>query len=376
VGLANEVGTNLWYNFPPHITHSSVTEIVTLISKTLKTGCYFEYANEIWNFGYGFPQTIWAGHCGASLGFPQGDNRQIYGFYALRVVEFMRLATSAWGERGGLRCVSAFQAYGPTGIRGGTNLYRLQGADLSRSHGYSKYNSYVNADYNASPNRPVDVCDVLAYATYYSGAQCANFDPNYSNAGGTGLTTGGPPGWTTGLLGAADAFAAGDAASIADAFAFLDWDIRQGTNNGRPGGQTLLSLKRGAVNGSGIYPVWEAVARSYDGARPKGKRDLTIECYEGAMECSAPSKPRCAALGIDASYGGPGGKIDNLLKGYKNSAMFVATVQQQFNDFFSSPHSKTASWFLMTGGNQWSMYPGDVYTKPYGSYEAVKRFGR
>jgi hypothetical protein len=368
IGLANQVGANLWYCFPPHIAYSSVSEITKLIGGTLRTDCYFEYANEVWNFAYGYPQTGWALNCGLALGFPKDNNRHMYGFYALRVAQIMPLVKRAWGARSGLKCVMAFQAYGSVG---GTNLYRFKGGDLNTSLNYAKYNSYVGASYNASPNRPVDVCDVLSYATYYSGAQCANFDPNYSNIGGTGLTTGGPPGWTTGLLGAADAYATGDPTSMAMALQFLDWDIRQGTKNGTPGGQTLFALKKGANSGSGIYPVWEDVAKSYDGDRPASKALLTVECYEGAMECAAPSTSRCAALGIDASYGGAGGKIDKLLKGYKNSNLFYTTVQQQYNDFFESAHSKTACWFIMTGGNQWSMYPGDVHSTPFKSFEAT-----
>jgi hypothetical protein len=374
IALANEVETDLWYTFPPHITNSSASEIATMISETLRTGCYFEYANEIWNFAYGFPQTGWAGNCGAKLGFPKDNNRQFYGFYALRVVQIMPIVKSVWGKRSGIKCVLAFQGYGPAGTHGSTSLYRLQGFDLDRSLGYANYNHYINADYNTSPNRPVDVCDVLAYATYYSGAQCANFDPNYSHAGGAGLSTGGPAGWTTGLLGAADAYEKGDESNIANALAFIDWDIREGTNNGKSGGQTLLALKGGANNGTGIYSVWEAVARSYDGSRPQGRANLTVECYEGGLECSAPSKARCASLGIDQAYGGSAGKIDNLLRAYKSSPLFSATVKQQFDDFFANAHSKTASWFLMTGGNQWSLYPGDVYTMPWQSYNAVREY--
>jgi hypothetical protein len=368
VALANQVGTNLWYTFPPHITFSSVSEITKLIGRTLEADCYFEFANEVWAFGYGFPQTTWALQCGVTLGFPKDNNRHIYGFYALRIAQIMPLVKSAWGARSGLKCVLAFQAYGPTG---GTNQYRLQGADLSTSLGYKKYDSYVRTSFNVSPNRPVDVCEVLSYATYYSGAQCANFDPNYVNVGGAGLTTGGPPGWNSGLLGAADAYATGDAKNMASAIAFLDWDIRQGTNNGKPGSATLFALKKGMNGGVGIYPAWEEVARNYDDHRPAGKLGLMVECYEGAMECSAPSKSRCTALAINASYGGLGGKIDNLIIGYKNSNLFYATVQQQYKDFLTNAHSKTASWFLMTGANQWSMYPGDVYSTPFKSFTAT-----
>lgn len=386
IGLANQVGCPLWYNYAPHITYknstmeptNSATQIATLIASTLNSGCYFEYANEVWNFGAGFQQTSWAVACGAALGFPNNNNRQYHSFYALRLAQIMPLVTTAWGGKAGLKCVLAWQAFdGGTGTGGSLNTYRLQGADLSTSLGYTKYNSYVAANFNASPNRPVDVSDVCSYATYYSGAQCANFDGNYKNVGGTGLTTGGPasgPGSAlSGLLGAADAFAGGD---NVNPIGWLDWDIRQGTNNGTAGGQTLLALKTGN-GGIGIYPPWEAVAASYDGAgRPAGKSNLTVELYEGAMECAPPSTAECTTLAISTTYGGATGKIGNLLTAYKQSTTFNATVQQQFSDFFAQTHSKTGSWFTLNGGSQWSMTepPGDVYSSQWQSYAAVQSF--
>lgn len=386
IGLANQLGCPLWYNFPPHITYqnstmeptNSVTQIAALIASTLTSGCYFEYANEVWNSAAGFQHTSWAANCGAALGFPNTQPNNYDSFYGFRVATIMPLVVTAWGVKSGLKCVSAFQAFG-----GSTNVsdHRLKGTDLASvangGQGNVTWISYTgNANFTASPNRPVDVTDTLAYATYYSGAQCANFDANYINAGGTGLTTGGPSGWTTGLLGAADAYAAGGATNIANAIAFLDWDIRQGINNGAAGGQTLLALLSGA-GGTGIYPRWETVAASFDGAgRPAGKTNLTVECYEGAMECAPPSTARCTALSISTSYGGATGLIGNLLTAYKNSSTFYATVQKQFNDFFASSHSKSANWFEFSGGDQWSMYQGDVYQPAWQSYAAVQNYNR
>lgn len=386
VGLANQVGCTLWYNFPPHVTYknstmeptNSVTQITSLISSTLTPGCYFEYANEVWNTAAGFPHTTWAANCGAALGFPNSQPNNYDSFYGFRIATIMPLVVTAWGVKSGLKCVSAFQAFGGSG---NVSSHRLQGTDLASvangGQGNATWISYTsNANFTASPNRPVDVTDTLAYATYYSGAQCANFDANYINAGGTGLTTGGPSGWTTGLLGAADAYAAGGATNIANAIAFLDWDIRQGTNNGAAGGQTLLALLSGA-GGTGIYPRWETVAASFDGAgRPAGKINLTVELYEGAMECAPPSTARCTVLSISTTYGGATGIIGNLLTAYKNSVSFYATVQQQLNEFFASSHSKSASWFEFSGGDQWSMYEGDVYQPTWQSYSAVQAYNQ
>lgn len=370
VALANSIFAHLWFTFPAMVNDSYVSNVATYVRNNLfqPLAFYPEYANEIWNNI--FPLTLWATARGAALGFPSGNNEQPQGWYGLRCRQIMGNITALWGSRGYLKRVLAFQAFGNTDQ---VNKYRLQGFDLNTSLGYTKYNSYVGVSYNTSPNRPVDFADVLAYATYFSGAQCANADASYKNVGGTGLTTGGQSGWTTGLLGAADAYAAGGSTNIANAIAFLDWDIKTGTNNGTAGSQTLLALNSGANIGSGgaigIYPSWEAIAASYDGAgRPAGTVNLTVECYEGALEVIAPSTAECTTLGISTSYGGPGGEIDNLITGYKNSATGFAIVATQFNQFKSQAHSLTPCWFVIGGPSQWSLLPGDEFSTPYQTY--------
>ena len=52
-------------------------------------------------------------------------------------------------------------------------------------------------------------------------------------------------------------------------------------------------------------------------------------------------------------FGGPGGKIDNLLSAYKNSAPGFNIVGTQFGQFKSQPHSLTPSgsyWAAQTNG--------------------------
>lgn len=382
IGLANQVGCGLYYNLAPHIVYASCTSIAALIGSTLAGNCYVEYANEVWNFAGGFQQTPWAVNCGAALGFPNNNGRQYHSFYALRVAQIMPLVTAAWSGSHRLKCVLAFQAFGVTGTGGSTNVYRMQGADLSTSLGYTKYNSYVAANFNAFPNRPVDVIDSAAYANYCSGAQCANFSANYSNVGGTGLTTGGPasgPGSAiSGLTGAADALASGD---TANAIAWLIWDITQGTNNGTAGAQTLLAFKSGANSGAGIYPPWETVIKSYDGVRPSGKANISTDLYEGnPCECAPPTTAMCTATGINTAYGGPGGKIDNLITAMKSSAAFAALLTQWANDFFAAGTAdgrvQTANFFAFSNNSQWSGYepPGDVYSTAWQSLAAIAAY--
>lgn len=384
--LANVLNKNLRETIPTHFDLASVNSWTALFRDNLNSNLslHAPYSNEVWNFGFGFEQTSWAQAYGAALGFPNNNNRQFYSAYSLRICQFMPAVASAWvangRSRSTLKCILEFQAFGPSGTGGATNVYRLQSADLAPSGthtgvGNATYVSVTGgADFTQFPNRAADVVDYLSYATYYSGAQCSNADGNYSNGSGTGLTTGGPSGWTTGLLGAADAFAAGGATNISNSNAFFDWDISQGTNNGVIWSQCTSQL---AAN---IYPVWETVAASYDAQRASGFSKLGIACYEGGLECIAPSTARCTALGISTAYGGPGGKIDNALTGYKTSALFTARVQQQFTDFMGtspgrgSNHSVAPAWYQFTGANQWAMEIADLYGGFFQSYNGFAAF--
>lgn len=351
IAFANRVNAHYWCTFPAYFDDASVSSVASLVRNKLAatlTG-YFEYANEVWNFG--FPVTPWAAAKGAALGFPADNNRQVYGWYAARFCQVMSLVSQAWAPRpiSQLRRVMAFQAFGPTA---GTSTYRFQGADLNGSL-YPNYTKAGFANYNVAPNRPIDCCDSLSYATYYSGAQCTNFDANYMNAGASNIT---------GLLAAADNFASGNAVQISSAFAFLQNDISSGTlSNGKPGAETLQMLKSGA-NGVGIYPAWNAIARQF------GK---PVECYEGGHESWYPSVQACSAMGISTGYGGPAGKIANLLNAFKMTAGFQALVQTQFSDFMGLQSSRTAAWLIIPGVNQWGFSTGDAYATKFTSWNAA-----
>lgn len=356
IAFANRVNADYWCTFPAYFDDASVSSVATLVRNNLAlalTG-YFEYANEVWNFG--FPVTPWAAAKGAVLGFPADNNRQVYGWYAARFCQVMSLVSQAWAPRAisQLRRVMAFQAFGPTGA---TSTYRFQGADLNGSL-YPNYTKAGLSNYNVAPNRPIDLCDSLSYATYYSGAQCTNFDANYMNLGVSNIG---------GLLAAADNFATGNAVQISSAFAFLQNDISSGTlSNGQLGGETLQSLRTGA-NGIGIYPAWDVIARQFGKA---------VECYEGGHESWYPSVQACAAIGISTSYGGPTGKVANLLNAFKMTAGFQTLVQAQLSDFMALQSSRTAAWLIIPGVNQWGFSTGDVYAKKFASWNAAVAFDK
>lgn len=241
VAICNAVNASIWYNFAPYATYknstmeptNSVSQITSYIKTNLNSNlnAYFEWANEVWNGG--FHQSVWATVCGDKLGIPSANTRDNFGFHGLRHAYVMAQVTSAWGASGPGSRLIRVNAAGAYTDQGSTNAYQFQGADLfvgnpAFTDGGVKYASYVNANFNvASPtyNRPIDLTDAISYADYSQGAQTPIADFLFS---ATDIVKGGPPGWTTGLIGAADAFAAGGSTNIANALAFMDWDVRFG----------------------------------------------------------------------------------------------------------------------------------------------------
>lgn len=345
VALCNQLGVAYWSNLHTHYTDESVKAHISYVRDNLQAGltCYYEHSNEVWNPG--FVQYNWAKMRGRAFGFSTANARQEYGAYGLRVRQIMGMVTTLYGAKKNFKRVMAIQAYGSTV---NTQAYRFNGADLS-SIASLPYKSLIGADYNAAPNRPIDYCDVLSYATYYSGAQLTGgaYDPVGSYGG---------------LLAAADGYATGDSEKVASALAFVDSDIRAGTRVGYGPNQTLAGLN------ALIYPAWEAIAASYDAPRAaQGLQPLTVECYEGGCECAAPTIAQCVTLGIDPTYST---KIASLLAAYKSSPVFKQLVLDQYTQFMSKPHSKTPAWFALQGASQWSIMKSNTYSDKFQSWDA------
>lgn len=451
VALCNRVGCGMWLNLPTHVTTKSstmepidsVTQLVKYVSDNLAGGDFnLEYSNEVWNAAGAIgANTSFAAVCAIALGFPSDNNRQPYGFYAYKACVVQPLAKAAWTSSRTLRMVDAFQAFGPSS---GTNTYRLKGSDLASvangGQGNALWVSYTgDANFRSFPNRPVDLCDTLAYAAYYSGAQCQNFDAAYTGLSSaktiTGISSASPgvitfnadPGYPTGsrvnlasiaqtgtptvsgmnvtltklsattysmytdatlatpidttsfaytsggtaksyptisgLTAWADQYALGDAVNQAAAIIALDADI-QGSNTG----QTTSALV------TNIYPTWETVAAGFDGARPAGKSNLTIELYESAFESVAPATASCTILGIATSYSS---SILTLLTAYKNSNVFYNRARKVLLQFAAASASSgrfvAGCWFIFSSFSQWSMKTGsDIYSSNFQSYDAVK----
>lgn len=346
VALCNKVGCNLWYNINANMPDNEITTIVQYIRDNLNSNlvAFFEFGNEIWG-GVAQPAAIiqtWANLV------PTGP-AQILG-YEIRKV--MGLVTTAWSPRGlgTLRRVAAWQAFGAISD---WNAITLQGQFFPRMTGLG---------WDTAPNRPVDFVDVIAYATYYEGPNTPAFQGGY---------TGNTSGVQAGLYTAADNYDSGNPTLMSSALDWVDNDIRQGTGgNGDP--QTLLDLfSRVVTNGqNGIYSGWEAMVATYDASRPTNK--LQVINYEGGLQINAPTTGTLTALGINTAYSA---KIANLFSAYKNDVRFKRLVLDQFNQFMTKPHSVAPAWYAFCGAkDQWSTHPGDLYSTPYKSYDALVQF--
>jgi hypothetical protein len=361
VALANRLRIHLWKIFPILYTDASVAAEVAYIRDNLNSNlnCYLELSNETWNAS--FIQNRICSARGLAFGFPNNNNRPASGYFGYRTRQIMANATTTWTTsraRAQLKCVMPIQSYGVTGTGGSTNVYRLQGADLvgATYAAYLSYNGGIDPGYNSFPNRPIDVCDVISHAPYFSGAQCTNFDANYIALGAANIA---------GLLSWADDYAGGNTTLMAAALASFDNDVRAGTTaSGGTLGTNTISHQN-----TNIFPAWETVSASYDGAgRPSGRPNLTVEQYENAYEGWYPSTSACTTMGISTAYGGAGGKIDLLIQAWKSSTYGYNIVKAQADLFFAQTHSKTTAWLQLSPLNQWSLLNGDMLGAPFQIY--------
>lgn len=323
VNLCNRTLCDFWFQVPAYWSDSDVVSAIAYIRDNLdsRLKCHLEFSNEIWNAI--FEQTNWSYHRGEIALGALGFVRQVYGWYALRVRQIMEAATSAWSPRSlsQLRRVMAYQFQGSPA---NTEPYRFQGVDLG-SFGY-----------NVAPNRPIDWCDVESAAPYLYGTQIANFDGNYHAP-------------MTEALAAADGYASSDPARMSSALDFADSDVRAGSLD---------------VFNSAIFPSSKTLAQTYN---------KQFVAYEGGYECLAPTTSRLTALGIDASYAA---KINNLIVAYKNDDRF----RKLYLDFYQKlvdgigPDAVPAQYALLLEQTpiwQWALYPGNIESTPYKSFDAI-----
>lgn len=446
IGFANRINADFWVTIPFWFTDASVTALVTLVRNNLNPGlkARFAYSNEVWNSG--FDQTDWAHSLGTAIGWSPSSDQNLHSWYGLRFRQITDLIDAAWSPRTTTERIRTieFQAFSSTTP---VDSFRLQGQKLNNA-GAANYASLGFSDYSTAGLRPIDKCDAMSYATYFSGAQCTNFDAAYlttqtevlvngatsanpcviqtssahgyttgqrvqlgrgtsngSSATGTSFTGawaalnaqsvtitvidtthfsvpidasafasysangGGVRRYRdemTGLIGAADDYASGDAVRMASALSWLDNDVRAGTNYGVLGAQTMASLNSTASGGNGIYPGWNTIAAGY------GK---PVTCYEGGFECWYPVGATCTALGYSAAtYGDATGRIALLLAAYKASTKFLRLVEDQRSQFLAFASSLVWAWLIVNTDSQWSLQAGDIYTNKYKSFDAIRLY--
>lgn len=316
-------------------------------------------------------------------------------------------------------------------IQTGTNTFSLTaGSTNIDSTGFGTYTSGGYVWKVAQSGRPIDIVDVISYATYSSGDTFTNADAAYQ---ATNLAA---------LNSAAASYVAGGG-GVATGLNWIDNDYQNGTSSGANGSQCLLGLS------NNLYPAWATLAAAYSGR--------TLECYEGACEMKAPSGARLTALGFTsigdiaitsvsgatfnlnahgltanqpiafsgtipaelqswAAFGTiyyvsatgltanafeisatPGGSVITttgtsgtlnfstgcanahlLLLGYKNDSRFqVATTNQlsQFKTAGAGLPLVSPAWFQVYGPNsQWSAYLGNFNSVPFKSWAAMIAF--
>ena len=317
---------------------------------------YAELSNETWNGAFSQFSYFW--QVAQALALPSkraGRIQQNLSASGLRTLQVMKVVSATWQRAGrqmtNLKRVMSCQA---TGDRDLFQMCKFNGADL-------------DFQYNSAPNRPIDNCDVVSYANYWTGAQ---LNSKYAS--------GGPAFEYSGLTAAADDYASGNPSRMTAALRWVDNDLKNGgaAPTGNPN-FTLASLASAANGGRGIFPGWEAVVASYDSPRARfipPLAPLTVEAYEGGQSILAPRKSQCSRIGISSRYSA---LIANMLEAYKFSPLASTQVQHGCEVFLSFSHSSSPAFLQLEGGGgniEWSLLSGDIYSAPYKLFDGVEAF--
>lgn len=247
--------------------------------------------------------------------------------------------------------------------------------------------------YNAFPTRPIDLSDGTSYATYVEGAQAGN---------GSGSWTGTQSFYNT-MFQASKDYASGVPASMTSAITAWSNDIRDGTVNGirNSNGMSSFLGTTNAASGSSFIPGWETKVAVYDGARPSGKSNLSVRCYEGHI----PQQPMVANIvggfgGIQstdltnqfnangwtlsptfgASNAVVAANMVTLALAYRNDAQY-ATDQLYFWNQQKSVHAtrnfSPAQYGFVNGlSGTWALYPGLLNTTPWQAFAGQAAYNR
>src|ERR1035437_4910452 len=232
INLANKTNANLWLTVPIMANNAYISSLATLaynmINSQLAAG--FELANEVWN---SFSQTYIAANRGFNLGINLTTGGSALDSKGLRTRQISDLVLAAgWsGQRSRVKIILAGQwvaigneqslSWNGTHLNPSTNqaLCLYLGGTFSGSCSLS---SAFN--YSASPNRPIDVTDYVAYAPYAGGT---NLNQGADVCLNCTLTAAQAPF----LQSVVTAWVANDPTNQAIAVALIDDDLHQGRIN-------------------------------------------------------------------------------------------------------------------------------------------------
>jgi hypothetical protein len=411
--LGTKLGMDIWLCLGVQTRNADAALIAAAVYDNLHSSlnCYFEFANENWNFQFG--QAFYLIQHGYRWGFSTSSGASLFNFWGYRFCELSK-SIKALGHSN-LKMSLAFQGAGDTTVD--TNLFKTP-LLKSTSTAYWAYNpiDYSVAGDGITTGRAVDFADVLSYGMYVYGATVLQFDAEYTTSI---FHPDKDAAFFAGLTAAADAYDGGDTSQVS----FVDNDIRYGTyppfavtiaadgtftcSSGTCasnsisanlhvqifviGGSLPSPLQDGTTN---IYYARDIGASTFKVSATKGGAAITsltggsgsfsvgisansiifwnsdrlnfwndyavtydkpVIIYEAAASPWYPSTSRCTTLGIDTAYSQ---KILNLVQGWCNADLARLNTIDLMEGFMAASKSLYAGQLQVIGCNPWSMLNG------------------
>jgi hypothetical protein len=171
IAECNEVGSPGWFSIPFWASDDYVTQLATLISNTYQPSTvYFEYVNEIWNTAFGFPFTnIAATYGNLTFGLGVGNGANYSGWYGYRMRQINALVKAVLGGK----AKTLLMSQGASGDDPATLTNVVQNTRFQQA----------GVPALAGANAPINNCDEIGYAYYFSSASTAFTDTNYNKFG-------------------------------------------------------------------------------------------------------------------------------------------------------------------------------------------------
>lgn len=348
INMCNETATPGYFCVPFYASDAWITSFANLLVSTYTPSFVkIAFCNEPWNSASGFTVNSKCARAGAvTMGLNGGNNANVWGYVGLRlrqIAQIMQPIFNAAGQG------SKLQIVGETNQTYGDSIANLN--SLVRDVFFQNTSTSVSGTLGtpsenlSGANAPALFMTHVSYAIYSYNSRIAyldsGWDQYYNN----------PPSGVTGIddvIAAADNWALGTVSSKAAALSWL-------YTNELNAGSTYARVT--ATDGSGQFQNFSTLATTYS---------LKVCLYEAAQEQEAPNSAWCISKGIDGSYGGNDGKIDDLLQGWFNSSEFERAQDLLLNNFYSYSQNESHSAYAMGIGSPWLWFPKQSATSTLG----------